>query len=705
MSVVLTTDPAGIVRTSGLVPATSDQAFEFDMYFGSVPSVGQHATLFYYGDDPTTLYTDVIAAYWRNDGKIDFNVGVNTITVTPGSTTNKFHTIGYTREGATHKFYFDGKLWATDTLDISAWTATHFYLGTDTFATETQPTKLQYFREWPFVITQDDLLTDAQTPGVIAGATCDTPLVADLLDDSGNGHDWAMYNQVAAYTASPFNVTWLRAATIGASVSQNAHIDGVTYTLWFKHPPARSGMFSVFGVSSGQETPPTGYHPRTSSLKLLNYVPTTISYPENVSAHGPSQQYFELGALYYLRVEHDVDGNYTDQHPTPADLLLTIVSSPTLSYAIGDLLSTEGHDMTAFGQYWGSPILNPTTGVVKQIRAPQFGGSFGDAMPVTGEWCLSNQHNGTVKCYDHCFRETLSLGANRAVVRTSAAQRMFYIWYGTGNTTRTVKKIAPEGVVVQTWTVDVTGKAVGSAPAFAVANDGTVLYVGSGNLGVLRYDLVGEAWLTKLADRLDAPALWFSDYGVGLTMLVMADDSILVTEEDAQESSAPGVQFFWKVVLQYEDTGAGSPTGNLLNRWDFPGRQAIADRFACRLSYSLDDPGTFWFMQDDPTQPRMYVTAGEYPTTVPGVSLVAPTPIRTWTRQAFQFGSLEYEGGDNLAADDFLNDNPPPLDSPRSGPPLAPNLVVIRRVAGCQQLQDGVLGPLLRIAMPRRVVT
>ena len=176
MAAVFDVTAEGLVKTTGIVPASSDYTLMGWFYFSGNPDAANR-TIFYVGDDPVA-YTEYVHIAQDTSGLIDIDVsGSSDIGSTP--ITVGWHHITYTHFGNVHSVYLDSFLEASVTLDISAQTHTHVYIGTDTYDLGWDPGKAKQVREWSIVFSDNlrDIEMNSSTAGILAGLVSDEPLI------------------------------------------------------------------------------------------------------------------------------------------------------------------------------------------------------------------------------------------------------------------------------------------------------------------------------------------------------------------------------------------------------------------------------------------------------------------------------------------------------------------------------------------------
>jgi len=185
--------PEGLVRTTGIVPASNAYTILGWFYVSGIPPT-DFTTFFYVGNDPA-LYTEGV---WigQNPTTGDLvgylNAGGTDDVQAAGLTVPGWYHLAYTRNGTAHTVYVNAVAYCALTQDQSAQTHTHVLVGTDTFAADWNPHYLVYVREWASALSPAQIAANMLSSIPVGPAPwTDTPLTGDLLDVSGNGHDWS----------------------------------------------------------------------------------------------------------------------------------------------------------------------------------------------------------------------------------------------------------------------------------------------------------------------------------------------------------------------------------------------------------------------------------------------------------------------------------------------------------------------------------
>jgi len=129
----INTSREGLVRTTNLVPVSNAHTAMFFVRKIQTPAGPPNvAVLFYWGDDPVTLYTNVFHVTFETNGSIRLNGPSQSGEYTLPD--NGLYHVTYVRDGSTQKLYVNGVLRITVTNSTAAFPApTHQYLSTDRF--------------------------------------------------------------------------------------------------------------------------------------------------------------------------------------------------------------------------------------------------------------------------------------------------------------------------------------------------------------------------------------------------------------------------------------------------------------------------------------------------------------------------------------------------------------------------------------------
>lgn len=198
MSVVLPTAPVGGVRTSGLIPASSDFSQTLRVWVPAPTPLppGNFNTFTYRGNDPA-IYTQGYTLTQAVLGNIYLQGNAPPAPIASGPfLTAGWHTIANSFDATSflHTVYLDYFHVFSLVLDITGETFTHELFGTDTYPGDWGAGKYARLRQWNAVLTQTEFGREANQDVAQRTANLwgDWPLATDLLDISGNNRHWAV---------------------------------------------------------------------------------------------------------------------------------------------------------------------------------------------------------------------------------------------------------------------------------------------------------------------------------------------------------------------------------------------------------------------------------------------------------------------------------------------------------------------------------
>lgn len=309
--------------------------------------------------------------------------------------------------------------------------------------------------------------------------------------------------------AAPTNTDATTATDLGtlpATITQDVHDAGTTYTVWYKFTaPAGSVVIGAFGFGDLVTYRPTirPYSgPAASPVQILSIAGQNKAIQFPVTA----------GSEYFLKLTTN-GGN-----PSPASLSLNVQAHAELATPAGSILvpdDTEG---------FPAAIINPTTGEVLKYVYPFPAGEQGDALE-TGAFLVNDNSGTDVHLYDSAFVEQATLdpfpsnGANMRRIRVSPALQTFYV--GTaGGAAADITTVSSAGVLgATTWTLPASGMT-----ALAPNNDGSLVYVSgqtaSTNTPIKRWQTGSSSFASDLIAAQGASTS-VSD------ILVLSDDTIV----------------------------------------------------------------------------------------------------------------------------------------------------------------------------------
>lgn len=573
MSAEFLTASEGLVRTSGLVPLSSNYSAFWRATVGTPAPDFQ--TLAVWLDDFVT-YTDYI---WIGVGPtnrliLDIKGTVdNSYTIAAGD-----HDFQYVRTGTLHEVYVDGILRATVTRDVSAFVHGELYCGTDTYLVDWEASAAEQWGEWDRALTEAErhLVRLSGPSAVPTDLWTDTPLASDLLDDSGNGHDWAESGGTISFGAAlgPTNLTPETAIDIGAlpfsvTVDPQSNSD----ELWYRYSQATD---QVLGFLCCNGTPRfadlsvyTGNNPAALTLETQEFDKRAIEWPVVTGV----DVYAAILASNYLAGD---------------TLTLSILPGPTSTVQAGDLVILTDDIFTnlydsSFRGFFPATFFVPATGDVRQSTS-RFPAAELSAALFDGRFVIAAKNVGTQSRLLIFY--TAAPGMTE-VTRTATADTIRSI----GSDLATLYYVVTSPVFATPGTlraVDVGGGLTGATWTLAVGNVGTVGAGGGGaSLGIKRDNAVayypysvigGQIYRKDLVNNIDLPP--FVSPNTALIpgdVIVLRDNTILAV---FYRSSAP----IGNLVVQYDGDG------NLLRTLDYGSALQIH-----HITHdATDDPDYFW---------------------------------------------------------------------------------------------------------------
>ncbi len=571
MSVILNTSLEGLIRTTNLIPKTSDMTVAFFVRYIATPGTTL-GTLWYWGDNPATTYNDYVFIGMNTSDEITLDVGLNGSTSIETFALPDFglYYIVYVRNGTTHELWVNGIKEISQVLDINiaGFTApTHQYYGTDTIAADWNAQEAAYYREWNVALIGTEIIAEMQSANFAVVKTAnlwvDTPFVADILDDSGNGYDWTLVTGSLTFTTGVLNQSDVNARPVillPVSFSQNAVSGATTYDLWYKYVALSTELeMGVFGFGDLVTYLPK-LHVETGSVGSL----VTYLSLGGVGPNDPVQIPIVASTIYYFRFQTN-SGN-----PSPAVLILSLVAAPTSTIPTGTLIINDDT------QGFPAVFIDKDSGRVINFAVPFPAGEGGAQLP-DGESLFEDFGDGDMVAFNNKYDRGTATAFANGFVFVGAQDTLDNFWAGNSANPTIVRVISKTGVFGATHTL--TG--FNSLGGISANNDGTIIYVGanSATAPVKRWDTVGNAFLSDLA-------VGVAGAGIFDILYLAAADEILVNFSDNIPSLFQ--------VKRY------NPAGTLLETYNLVGGSDVYPA-GTRPRISLSDtPAThFWSMQHE----------------------------------------------------------------------------------------------------------
>lgn len=365
--------------------------------------------------------------------------------------------------------------------------------------------------------------------------------------------------------AAPINISALTAIDLGtlpASISQNVHDAGTTYTVWYKYTALTTELvLGIFGFGD-----------------LVTYKPTINIYigpaaaPVFTDIFGaqnlPVQLAMVAGTTYYFEFQTNA-GN-----PNPAVLLIEAETAPIKVIPAGSIFVNDDSGSV----YLPAALLSGVDGDdfnVLNFVSPFPSGEAGDVLAVGGQILVSDEFvDNNLKLYDKKFDLITAIafswtGSPR--IRANQTANKFWVGStGSGMTNATVRTVSSTGVLGGT-TYDLGGAGL---TALAANNNDTILYFsglgGSTNSQISRWDLVTDAALSDLVADIGGT------YKV-VDILYLSDNTLIVLYFQASDQDT--------IVKQYN-----ALTGATLNTYSLGGSFSSTTP---RLAYAINSPNSF----------------------------------------------------------------------------------------------------------------
>ncbi len=362
--------------------------------------------------------------------------------------------------------------------------------------------------------------------------------------------------------SAPTNISAASATDLGtlpASVSQNVHDAGTTYTVWYRYTAAADdAVVGFFGFGDL-----TAYFVRTQVFNNVAALPANEIIDTGTGSNANKAVQFAVtpAVTYYIKLSPPA-GN-----PSPAVLLIEAQSfaqqtAPSGSIAVND--DTEGFPLT---------IIDATNGDILRFVNPFPSGEAGDVLN-DGTSLVYNLDSTTLSIYDDQFNVVttitgIDLSSFFGVIRTCQGTQRFWMAYVETGVIN-VRSVTSTGTLGTAHTLT----AIATVACIAANNDETILYyTPSSSSKIARWNLSTD---TAMADLVATSAGYITS-----DMLLMSDDTILVIQ--SKTSAMVDVR-----VRRYD------AAGTLLNTYSFGSANAFPGGTLPRLAYSPTDPTDFW---------------------------------------------------------------------------------------------------------------
>ncbi len=537
-------------RTTSLLPHAGDSTVCFWMQITVVPANGTSYILM---DDPVT-YTDFVALY-SGTTNFDFNTPTGDRTHTAPANATWYH-IAWTQTGTSQRFYINGAVvGAALTYNRAAVTVNNEYLGQDGTGSAGETYLYAYCREWTVALTSAQIIDEMQATTAVhtANLYMDCPFNGNVLDISGNGHDWTTVGSATFVDppSFPTNHTAATATALTTTLPSTLTVDFADgIVAWYSYTPTTAspnmlGFWAFTTITEHLET--AAYTGSPSSLTLFTS-----------GNEIPMQLPLDVGTTYYLRLL------CTDNVPPSVDVAISTLPGPTTSWAVGDVMINDDGDpyRASIFDPLGSSYAIKTFGVIPP-------GEQGDVLSDSGILLFADVKVGQFALLNADLSSITNIipsTVGTLTVRSHQPTQTFYVGMGgSGGTHASLRTLDDTGAYGgTTWTLAAAGLAF-----HATNNDETILYYASStgaNTAIKRWDLTNNI---ALADFKAGVA----GYKV-FDIFVLSDDTVLVTRNNASTFDA--------TVTQYDAAGTVLHTYTCVNHGsDF------------RICTTLNDTSTF----------------------------------------------------------------------------------------------------------------
>lgn len=544
-------------RTAGIVPASSDYTVIFFYRPNVTPTSTNYLTQYYCGDDPAIDYLEYVGIFTDDTDsdklKLYVSDGVTTeISIGSAFDLQQFRCVAYVRSGNDHKFYVNGSLIDTLTLDISACNFTNFLLGSDKFGAASNHDFFQC-REWSRALTIDEIQEEFRSAIPVDDTDLETdyPLLSDGNDDSGNGYDLTENGTVEWLGQPPNNLTAFSSIVVEipstGNYNANRSDNFETFPVWFEFDnPVDNKMVSVIAYNNVGNYKPRIQPYSDSTTRILNI--SALNRPVQFPVSSSGSKYILINK---------------DSNELTADFSLeltpfTPITIPRGSIAVND--DTAGFPLAILSVFTDYTALDFILGFPA--------GEAGDIL-TNGIILVEDKSDGTLKARNADYSNLNTLAySEEPRIRTCRGQNVFFV--GSNANPPVIQTVNASGnFTSDTWTL--TGGGSGLR-ALAAKNDGSLLYYANLVDGVALkvWDLVNNVLVGELVAGV-------SGYYIP-DILVLEDDTLIVSYYNNTTKD-----FF---VKHYDEDG------NTLHTYEF-GIGANSNTFP-RMAYSLDNTISFW---------------------------------------------------------------------------------------------------------------
>lgn len=583
MALQLNDATAIINRTSGLVSAASDYSccFWYQPTFQS--TAPDYISPISITNAGYTAWTGIYSNPLLSNGDHVFNASAGGPEVSSAGTnipsSTKTH-LGYVRVGTTHRFYRNGVLIGSVTLDVSAVTFTEMLLGNDRLSVVTAPILIWDFKEWNAEKTALTMRAEMAAYGSVVTSSnlfTFTSLASNLLDTSGNGHHWGAAGNYS-FVSNPSLPTNISAATATniTSLPYTDSYDTFNLPIWYKRTAEGDEKYiGVWGFGGlGDYAPSLYVWTGSGTTEWPNASFQTIAV--NVPAETPQVS----GSTYYYEFRSDFSG-------VGGTLDVSFLPEPDDPLPQGAFLVTDE------SQGYGASVISETDGHVYQFKYPEFPASeigtrlYGGSERILIVAAFTDDDELYLYGPDLTLVTSIPFGSgstasDTVIAVTSNQEDTFYLLYNPSGivTEQYVLRMSDAGVINPTVIGPLTSTGPNTGGSIAVSPDETILYYQctGNNLGAIhRWNLTTNS---AMSDLVASPGAGY--FAIGNGALVVLPSGNVIGGFDQFLSGSNGF------LRMYNSSG--------VQQWSYDTGVLAIDYHGAKVSFGADYPDSVWLI-------------------------------------------------------------------------------------------------------------
>jgi hypothetical protein len=525
MSIAFTGTNSGLTRSGAFLPNDGAGWTRLGWFapINATPGTGQSRTYYNYGDIAySTPYIWMGSNKGVNDVMLEIYDGVNFFD-SPAIplTLNEWFSWAIVFDTVSVKFYINGALVWTQTINLSLITFTH----TDEFIAKdgssgVSDIAVAYVGEWNVQFALGNLLQQwpLTTYKITSSIQAYTPLTspADLADSSGKGRPWSVSGTAGTTYASPLPPNTviggaIDLGTLPATYTQRADVGGVAPELYYKYTSPVKAILNFWGYS---DLALSGHYCPIAYVYLGPQITTNYMGVHDSIGGGtlsdPIQFPVNAGETYYFRLIP----YYVAITTTPAYANISLLQfsplavAPAESIAIND---DSGHLARGDGTFDNFPLsLLSTTENYKALKYiySMPAGENGDALNNGTSMIGNDGDGGPLKLYFYDFAFNLiastPIPTPSIYLRDARANRFnnkFYFLYQVASSGGHWKigRASALGVI------EFSTSQISNAPnisSICTSPDGSIAYLfnsaNDATGGISRWDMVNDLPLSQI---------------------------------------------------------------------------------------------------------------------------------------------------------------------------------------------------------------